>query len=294
MKKLLIFFTVALPCFIFTACGDEDEYGELTQSDLTPYKWMTDVDYDVSIYDDGGNITRDRTVLYFEPSGRGLSVWYHKGVNSYYGEDSYTGYESFSYSISGNSITVKYDESSKIHSQTLCLHYDKKNQQITGAGTFYRTNRTSADYELIKKNMSDGKPWYDFSFSLSYFCMNNAGIPIGNGTYQYPVSVHVQLPSGLKKKGLSTFGVLVRRTDGMSIQQSGTKQDMHLQSTTVSYNGKSYYLLWQNVGDTEAKWRAEISLNSKTANKCPSLEVAIYKKSSKGEIRKEDVEMVKN
>lgn len=156
MKKetILSFLAALIISATFSSCsdgGDGNESGDgvtLTDSYLQVYKWVFS---DASLGEgDGSHIWFDTEnyTLYFLSSNTGMGYFAQRDYDTDLGYHKTTSAEMFTYTVSGNRLTIKYDKSGS----TYTLTYNNGYLLLNGNPAFKRYPMSSGDYEIIEKN----------------------------------------------------------------------------------------------------------------------------------------------
>ena len=152
MRKIFKLFVVALflllQCQLLVSCGSEEEGGGGSSggvvSALKASKWITRG----ASYGEGDNyhawVDLESTTLYFTSDTDGVLYWVQKDYDTDLGNSRNYDYESFTYSVSGNEITISTENSS------FRLSY-AKDYLTFDDGVYEKLPLTSSDTELLRK-----------------------------------------------------------------------------------------------------------------------------------------------
>ena len=220
------------------ACGDDDndkanggDVSDLIQI-LKTNKWTTRD----SSYGEGSNnhawVDIDTWILYFKSDHSGVSYWIQKDYDTDLGNSASKGYSLFEYSVSGNEVTIIYEDSN-----ILKVYYQGGYLTTESFGTLFEpTKMESDDYEFVKtlgpqtktsggitytyddrtrelkisgngdmKNYSIGsQPWKEYN--IKKVTIEEGVTSVGDNAFYNMLQIEkIDLPNSLKKIGKQAF-----------------------------------------------------------------------------------------
>lgn len=232
-------FLLAVLCIGFVSCGDDDdenkkgggENSSLIQT-LIANKWIT---RDSSYGEGSGDhawVDVDTGILYFTSDHSGISYWTHKDYDTDLGNTTTKDYSLFEYTVSGNEITLTYEDSF-----TMTVYYQGGYLTTESMGTIFEPSQmTSNDYAFVKSlgpqtNTSGGitytydsrtyelkisgngamqnysrsnQPWKDYH--INKVIVDEGVTSIGDYAFYHMDNIkEIDLPNSLQKIGKQAF-----------------------------------------------------------------------------------------
>jgi len=220
-------------CCLFTACpSDSDDKDNVSQSELSSIlrknKWVNR-DYN---FDAGGayaELTQDVDYYYFISETEGILCHYYKwidtsGIDDHGREESYF---FFTYSISGNSVSLRMEDGS-----TQSFVYD--GQYLKKGNYYYAPVTPSAgDWEQI--DIIKEKHKYEGKYEFEYFIGFDDTWPsvYENGVYSHVIMLGFSVPENTYIRGISEFGIAIYPVNGDISYKKGFKDDVWVEKKYV-------------------------------------------------------------
>jgi len=287
LLDLLAIMLLAVVSVGFVSCGDDDDKNEnggskntsLIQT-LKTNKWIT---RDSSYGEGAGNhawVDVDTWILYFTSDHTGISYWIQKDYDTDLGNTTTKDYSLFEYIVSGNEVTLTYEDS-----YTLTVYYQGGYLTTKSMGTIFEPSQmTSNDYEFVRslgpqtntsggitytydsrtyelkisgngamQNYSSGsQPWKDYY--IKKVTVEEGVTTIGDNAFYNMIQIEeIDLPNSLQKIGKQAFAkTLISEVDIPShveeICEAAFADCSYLKTINFSYDSQKNAKL-KTIGD---------------------------------------------
>lgn len=249
---LMLIMTLIVP-FVLTSCDDEENTEKI---ELTKYKWLHKY-YDASLYDPNDwelSVQVDKTWLYFLSDGTGIMSCKLTDYDTFFGTKRQEIAYRFRYSISGDQISLTFNDS-KLNRK---LTYSKDGlKDIDNKSYYEKLSFTSSEFDHAKE-LADEQ---EFQESINHNKIQSLDVFIGFGNnlqpvkftseYLWSVSFSCGMPKDSYRRGITLAGLVIYIDNGTITNKTGYDKESACTVKVVKLDGKNAYYFEHAVYSNE-------------------------------------------